>query len=54
MIKENIERIKNRINWLKTQIAMSGYYDGWTLSGLKNELNRLVEELKTLKFNKDR
>lgn len=53
MIKKRIEQIKERISFLKTEIAMGSYYDGWTLSGLKNELKRLIEELKTLKFSKN-
>ena len=52
MIKERIEKIKKRISWLKTEIAMGEYYDGWTLSGLKKELKNLVNELKSIKFNK--
>jgi hypothetical protein len=49
MIKENIERIKKRINWLKTQIAMSAYYDGWTLNGFRKELSELIGKLSNLK-----
>jgi hypothetical protein len=49
MIKENIERIQKRINWLKTQIAMSGYYDGWTLNGFRKELTKLIGKLSDLK-----
>lgn len=54
MIKKRIEQIKERISFLKTEIAMDAYYDGWTLAGLKKELKGLVEELKTIKFSKNK
>lgn len=54
MIKKRIEQIKKRISWLKTEITMGNYYDGWTLSGLKKELKELVQELKVIKFSKNK
>lgn len=33
---------------------MSGYYDGWTLIGLKNEFKYLVKELNEIKFSENR
>ena len=53
MIKKRIEEIKKRISWLKTEITMGDYYDGWTLSGLKKELKNLAQELKVIKFGKN-
>ena len=39
------EKIKKRIEFLKTEIVMEGYLDGWTLAGLKKELKTLEEKL---------
>jgi len=39
------EEIKKRIDWLKTEIVMGNYYDGWTLKGLKKELTILKDKL---------
>lgn len=49
MMNEKIKRVKDRINWLKTQITMSGYYDGWTLNGFRKELSELIGKLSKLK-----
>jgi len=39
------EILKERINWLKKEIVMGGYLDGWTLKGLKEELKSKTQEL---------
>jgi len=39
------EQMKDRIKYLKMEIAHSGYHDGWTLKGMKEELRWLEEEL---------
>ena len=39
------EKIKKRIEFLKVEIAMGAYLDGWTLAGLKKELKNLEEKL---------
>lgn len=41
----NNEKIKKRIEFLKTEIVMEGYLDGWALAGLKKELKNLEEKL---------
>ena len=35
---------KERIDYLKMEIIHSGYHDGWVLKGMKEELERLVDE----------
>ncbi len=37
--------LQERIRVLKQEIAMGGYYDGWTLRGLKKELSQKLVEL---------
>ncbi len=37
--------LQERIRVLKQEIAMGGYYDGWTLRGLKKELKQKLVEL---------
>lgn len=39
------EEIQSRINQLKSEIIMGGYYDGWTLIGMKRELAILRDRL---------
>lgn len=41
----NNSKIINRINILKIEIIMGNYYDGWTLRGLKNELENLIKTI---------
>ena len=40
-----LEKIKKRINYLRLEIAAGGRHDGWTLKGLKTELNKLKLKL---------
>ena len=40
------KQIKERIKYLKIEIAHAGYHDGWTLKGMKEELEWLNKELK--------
>jgi hypothetical protein len=37
---------EKRIKYLKTEIAAGSKHDGWTLEGLKEELKRLLENMK--------
>jgi hypothetical protein len=41
----NKEILQERIRVLQQEIAMSGYYDGWTLRGLKQELKEKLAKL---------
>lgn len=41
--------LEGRIKLLTTEIVMGNYYDGWTLEGMKKEVERLRVELKELK-----
>ena len=37
------EDIRSRIEYLKEELAHSGYHDGYVLSGMKKELKKLIE-----------
>ena len=41
--KMNKFEIKNRINYLKTEVVYHGYHDGWTIKGMKKELKELIK-----------
>ena len=41
-----IEEINKRIEYLRTEIAHGGFWDGWALNGMKKELKELEENLK--------
>ena len=38
-------QIKERIKYLKMELAHHGYHDGWVLKGMKEELEWLEGEL---------
>ena len=40
------EQIKKRIDYLKMEITHEGYHDGWTLKGMREEVEWLEKELK--------
>ena len=42
----NKKQLKDRIKYLKTELAHEGYHDGWVLMGMKIELKELEGELK--------
>tara|TARA_A100001391_G_C4827610_1_gene213120 strand:+ start:369 stop:518 length:150 start_codon:yes stop_codon:yes gene_type:complete len=42
----NKKQLKDRIKYLKTELAHEGYHDGWVLMGMKKELKELEGELK--------
>ena len=39
------KQIKERIEYLKMEISQSHHHDGWTLTGMKEELEWLEEQL---------
>ena len=43
-----MDRIKERIEYLKTEISHAGYWDGWSVEGMKEEKEWLDQELKKL------
>ena len=42
------KQIKERISYIKKELVMENYWDGFTLKGFREELASLEEELKTL------
>ena len=42
----NKKQLKDRIKYLKTELAHEGYHDGWVLMGMKKELKKLEGDLK--------
>ena len=42
----NKKQIKERMRYLKTELAHSHYHDGWVLNGLNEELSKLNKNLK--------
>ena len=38
------KQIKDRIQYLKMELAHSHYHDGWMIKGLKEELNKLTKK----------
>ena len=47
MSKMTEKQIKDRINYLKTELAHEGYHDGWVLKGMREELKQLEKECLT-------
>tara|TARA_Y100000590_G_C15323888_1_gene865020 strand:- start:586 stop:732 length:147 start_codon:yes stop_codon:yes gene_type:complete len=37
----NQKKIEERIAYLKSELAHSGFHDGWVIKGLQEELNQL-------------
>ena len=52
MSKEPVlrEQAEERLRYLKSELAHEGYHDGWTLKGMKEEVEWLEKELKKLDF----
>ena len=44
-----ISDIEARIRFIKVEIVMKDYSDGWTIEGLTDELHKLEEKLKSIK-----
>ena len=40
-----IDKVIKRIEYLKTEIAHEGYWDGWALEGMRDELSELETKL---------
>ena len=40
----NRQQIKERIQYLKTELAHSHYHDGWVIQGMKKELKKLEKK----------
>ena len=51
MSQDRIEKIKTRMNWLLMELTHEGYLDGYTTKGFKEELSKLISELKELEDN---
>lgn len=47
MGKKEIEVIKERIEYIKSELAAEGHWDGWVVTGLKEELAELEAKLET-------
>jgi len=47
-MEDNIVKIKTRIQFIKTELTMRNYSDGWTIQGLEKELSVLEAQLKRL------
>tara|TARA_R110002167_G_C12253797_1_gene612269 strand:+ start:369 stop:524 length:156 start_codon:yes stop_codon:yes gene_type:complete len=47
-----MDKIKERIIYLESQIAAGGRLDGWSLKGAKEELKKLKESITTIPFDK--
>jgi len=41
----NRQQIKDRMQYLKMELAHSHYHDGWVIKGLKEELLKLNKDL---------
>lgn len=52
MSQERINKIKERLHWLQMELTHEGYLDGYSIEGFKKELDKLIEELKTLEDKK--
>ena len=42
----NKKQTKERIKYLKSELAHSHYHDGWVINGLTDELNKLTKKLR--------
>lgn len=42
------KQIIERISYLKTELNRHGYWDGWSIKGMKKELKKLQKELKKI------
>lgn len=40
------EQAEARVKYLKSELIREGYHDGWTLKGMREELEWLEKELK--------
>ena len=42
----NKKQIKERINYLNSELSHSHYHDGWVIQGMKKELEELKNRVK--------
>ena len=42
------KQAEERLKYLKTELAHEGYHDGWTLKGMREEVEWIEKELKRL------
>ena len=47
-MEDSVEKIKDRIRFLNTELTMRNYSDGWTIKGFEEELIVLEKQLKRL------
>ena len=45
MDKKEIKIIKERIEYIKSELTAEGHWDGWVVTGLKEELAELETKL---------
>tara|TARA_R100000005_G_C4979235_1_gene189499 strand:- start:1114 stop:1284 length:171 start_codon:yes stop_codon:yes gene_type:complete len=43
-----IKQIEKRLDYLKVEVVHADRLDGWTLKGHKDEIKRLIQELKEI------
>jgi len=44
-MEDQIENLKKRINWLKRELVMEGYLNGWLIKGFRKELKEKTKKL---------
>jgi hypothetical protein len=49
MQNDRKEKIEKRIKWLVVELAQEGYLDGYSIIKYKEELNKLLIELETIR-----
>jgi hypothetical protein len=45
---ENIKKLKEEILKVKTQLAMRGYLDGWSIKWCEKKLKKLTQQLQEI------
>ena len=45
VVEEYIQQVKDGLSYLKSELAHSGFHDGWVIKGLQEELNQLEAKL---------
>ena len=48
-----IKQIEKRLDYLKTEVIHAPRLDGWTLKGHREEIKKLIQELKELQEKND-
>ena len=47
------KQAEERLKYLKSELAHEGYHDGWTLKGMREEVEWIEKELKRLDEEKN-